>query len=163
MAPVTHPGVREERAPQHLPCQVHHVALTGHRPCGLVNLLLVRRLPPLLHLNIGKRPMKAAKISVRDSGLAHALFGIGDYNALAGPLVVGASRDGYVIQNLLSVAPNGTQASFFQTSAGAETDLVLNLLGRAGRWTIDIKRSLSAKPAKRFFRTAKTTDRRRPL
>lgn len=128
-----------------------------------MNLLLVRRLPPLLHLNIGKRPMKAAKISVRDSGLVHALFGIGDYNALAGPLVVGASREGYVIQNLLSVAPNGTQASFFRTSAGAETDPVLNLLGRAGRWTIDIKRSLSAKPAKRFFRTAKTTDRRRPL
>ncbi len=116
----------------------------------LVDLLLVRRLAPL-HLNIGKRLMKSPKVYVRDSGLVHALLGIGDYNALAGHPVVGASWEGFVIENLLSVAPDGTQARFFRTSAGAEMDLVLDLPGRAGRWAIEIKRSLSAKPTKGFY------------
>lgn len=113
----------------------------------LVDLLLVRRLAPL-HLISAKRLMKSPKVYVRDSGLVHALLGIGDYNALAGHPVVGASWEGFVIENLLSVAPDGTQASFFRTSAGAEMDLVLDLPGRAGRWAIEIKRSLSAKPTR---------------
>ncbi|MDA8120503.1 MAG: ATP-binding protein [Gammaproteobacteria bacterium] len=116
----------------------------------LVDLLLVRRLPPLF-LNIGKRLMKSPRIYVRDSGLVHALLGIGDYDALAGHPVVGASWEGFVIENLLSVAPDGTQASFFRTSAGAEMDLVLDLPGRTGRWAIEIKRSVSAKPTKGFY------------
>ncbi len=116
----------------------------------LVELLLVRRLQPL-HANIGKRLVKSPKIYVRDSGLIHALLGIGDYNTLAGHPVVGASWEGFMIENLLSVAPDGTQASFFRTSVGAELDLILDLPGRAERWAIEIKRSLAARPAKGFY------------
>ena len=47
----------------------------------LVDLLLVRRLRPF-HANIGKRLVKSPKVYVRDSGLLHALLGLGDYNAL---------------------------------------------------------------------------------
>ncbi len=50
----------------------------------------------------------------------HVLLGIEDYNALAGHPVVGADWEGFVIENLLSVAPDRTQASFYRTSAGAE-------------------------------------------
>lgn len=116
----------------------------------LIDLLLVRRLPPL-HANIGKRLVKSPKVYVRDSGLVHALLGIADYNDLAGHPVVGASWEGFVIENLLSVAPDRTQASFYRTAAGAEIDLVLVLPGRAGRWAIEIKRALSAKPSKGFY------------
>lgn len=98
----------------------------------LVDLLLVRRLPPW-HANIGKRLVKSPKVYVRDSGLVHALLGIEDYNAVAGHPVVGASWEGFVIENLLSVAPDRTRAHFYRTAAGAEIDLVLELPGRAVR------------------------------
>jgi len=116
----------------------------------LVDLLLVRRLTPL-HANIGKRLVKSPKVYVRDSGLVHALLGVKDYNELAGHPVVGSSWEGFVIENLLSVVPDRTQASFYRTSAGAEIDLVLDLPGRAGRWAIEIKRALSAKPGRGFY------------
>lgn len=116
----------------------------------LADLLLVNRLPPL-HANIGKRLVKSPKVYVRDSGLVHALLGIGDYNELAGHPVVGASWEGFVIENLLSAMPDRTQASFYRTAAGAEIDLVLDLPGKAGRWAIEIKRALSVKPARGFY------------
>jgi len=116
----------------------------------LVDLLLVRRLRPF-HANIGKRLVKSPKVYVRDSGLLHALLGLGDYNALAGHPVVGASWEGFVIENLLAVVPDRTQASFYRTSAGAEVDLVLELPGMFETWAIEIKRGLSARPKKGFY------------
>jgi predicted AAA+ superfamily ATPase len=109
----------------------------------LVDLLLVRRLPPY-HRNVGKRLVKSPKMYVRDSGLLHALLGIRDLDALFGHPVIGASWEGFVIENLLAVAPPGTKASFYRTAAGAEIDLVLELGGHHGVWAIEIKRSASA-------------------
>ncbi len=106
----------------------------------LVDLLLVRRLPPY-HRNVGKRLIKSPKTYVRDSGLLHALLGIGDMDALLGHPIIGASWEGFVIENLLAAAPAGTKASFYRTAAGAEIDLVLELGGRHGVWAIEIKRS----------------------
>lgn len=108
----------------------------------------MRRLPPF-HGNTGKRLVKSPKIYLRDSGLLHALLGIGDHNALAGHPVVGASWEGFVIENLLDVAPARTVATFYRTSAGAEVDLVLDLPG-GERWAIEIKRGLTARPEKGF-------------
>ncbi|MEX2642845.1 MAG: ATP-binding protein [Acetobacterales bacterium] len=107
----------------------------------LVDLLLVRRLPPL-HANIGKRLVKSPKTYVRDSGLLHALLGIADYDALAGHPVAGMSWEGFVVENLLAAAPERTQASFYRTAAGAEIDLVLDLPG-GERWAVEIKRGLT--------------------
>ena len=114
----------------------------------LVDLLLVRRLRPF-HRNAGKRIVKASKVYVRDSGIVHALLGISDYNALAGHPVIGASWEGFVIENLIAAAPERTIASFYRTSAGAEIDLVLEIPGR-GLWAIDIKRGISTRPEKGF-------------
>ena len=114
----------------------------------LADLLLVRRLPPF-HANTGKRLVKSPKTYVRDSGILHALLGIEDHNALAGHPVVGASWEGFVIENLLAVVPERTQASFYRTAAGAEIDLVLDL-PKGERWAIEIKRGLTAKPEKGF-------------
>ncbi len=116
----------------------------------LVDLLLVRRLRPF-HANIGKRLVKAPKVYVRDSGLLHALLGIGDYNSLSGHPVVGASWEGFVIENLLSLIPDRTLPAFYRTSAGAEVDLILEFPGVTEKWAIEIKRGLSAKPTKGFY------------
>jgi len=115
----------------------------------LVDLLLVRRLPPF-HANVKKRLVKSPKVYVRDSGLVHALLGIEDDVALAGHPVVGASWEGFVIENLIAAAPRQAKASFYRTSAGAEIDLILELPGTKGLWAIEIKRSLSARPTKGF-------------
>lgn len=120
----------------------------------LVDLLLVRRLPPL-HANVGKRLVKSPKVYVRDSGLLHALLGIESYAELAGHPVVGSSWEGHVIEQLLAAAPERTQASFYRTAAGAEIDLVLDLPGRRGRWAIEIKRSLASR-LQRGFHHART-------
>jgi predicted AAA+ superfamily ATPase len=126
----------------------------------LVDLLLVRRLKPYHH-NVGKRVVKSPKVYIRDSGIVHALLGLPDHNALSGHPVVGASWEGFVIENLLAAVPDLTVARFYRTSAGAEIDLVLEIQSH-GLWAIDIKRGMSApekgfhiacedvKPAKRF-------------
>lgn len=108
----------------------------------LVDLLLVRRLAPVLP-NISKRLVKSPKVYVRDSGLLHALLELESYGDLAGHPVLGASWEGFVIENLLAVAPERTRAGFHRTAAGAETDLVLELPGRHGTWAIEIKRAIT--------------------
>jgi len=115
----------------------------------LVDLLLVRRLRPF-YANVRKRLVKSPKIYVRDSGILHALLGITDHNSLAGHPVVGASWEGFVIENLLSAAPAGTRASFYRTSAGAEVDLVLELPGSRGPWAVEVKLGLGAALGKGF-------------
>lgn len=115
----------------------------------LVDLLLVRRLRPFL-ANTGKRLVKSPKVVVRDSGIAHSLLGIADYNALLGHPVAGASWEGFVIENLIAAAPSRAMPGFYRTAAGAEIDLVLEIPGH-GRWAFEIKRSPSAKPAKGFY------------
>lgn len=115
----------------------------------LVDLLLFRRLQPF-HANIGKRLVKTPKIYIRDSGILHALLGIYDYNSLAGHPVIGESWEGFVIENILSVAPVGTKPSFYRTSAGAEIDLVLEMLN-GDIWAIEIKSGLIPKPSKGFY------------
>jgi len=115
----------------------------------LVDLLLVRRLRPY-HANLNKRLVKSPKIYVRDSGLLHALLGIPDHNALSGHPVVGASWEGFVIENLLAAAPPLSHASFYRTTAGAEIDLLLELPG-GQRWAIEIKLGSVPKCEKGFY------------
>lgn len=114
----------------------------------LVDLMLVRRLPPL-HANVGKRLVKSPKVYVRDSGLVHTLLGLDDRHALLGHPVVGGSWEGFVIEQLIASAPARTEASFYRTSAGAEIDLVLDLPG-GERWAVEIKRSLTPKLERGF-------------
>jgi predicted AAA+ superfamily ATPase len=117
----------------------------------LVDLLLVRRLPAW-HANVGKRLVKSPKVYVRDSGLVHSLLAIDDLDALVSHPVVGASWEGFVIEKLLAVRPQGVTAHFYRTSGGAEADLVL-AWPDGSVWAIDVKRSLSPR-AERGFQMA---------
>ncbi len=114
----------------------------------LVDLLLVRRLPAW-HRNVGKRLVKSPKVSVRDSGLCHALLSIGSLDQLLGHPVAGPSWEAFVIESLLAAAPRSTKASFYRTAAGAEVDLVLEVPGEK-IWAIEVKRSLAPKLSRGF-------------
>lgn len=119
----------------------------------LADLLLVRRLEPWSG-NAKKRLVRSPKLYVRDCGLVHALLGIGDMEDLLGHPVAGHSWEGLVIENILTLAPSGSDACFYRSSNGAEIDLVLRI-GSRRRHAIEVKRSLAdPRPAKGFYLAA---------
>jgi predicted AAA+ superfamily ATPase len=115
----------------------------------LEDLLLIRSLRPWFG-NIGKRLVKTPKVYIRDSGLVHALLNLKSMEDLLGHPVVGASWEGYVIENLISCLPIGVTPWFYRTSAGAEIDLVVEK-NEKNMYAIEIKRSLSPAVSKGFY------------
>lgn len=123
----------------------------------LVDLLLVRRLAPW-HGNVKKRLVKSPRVYVRDSGLVHALLAVEDHEALLGHPVAGGSWEGFAIESLIAAAPEGTEAHFFRTAAGAEIDLLLKRPGERKPWAIEIKRGLSPKLERGFHHACETVE-----
>ena len=121
----------------------------------LVDLMLVRRLPPYF-VNVGKRLVKAPKVYIRDSGILHSLLGLVAYDDLLSHPVVGASWEGFAIENLLAVAPFGTDAYFYRTRAGAEIDLLL--LPDQRLWAIEVKLASAPRVGKGFALATEDVD-----
>jgi len=92
--------------------------------------------------NLKKRLVKSPKIYIRDTGLLHALLGIEDHNDLLGHPVYGASWEGFVIENILSLLPDWT-VSFYRTSSGSEIDLILE----KGKRRIAVECKVSTSPS----------------
>jgi predicted AAA+ superfamily ATPase len=115
----------------------------------LVQMFLLRRLEPW-HVNLGKRLTKSPKLYVRDSGLLHALLGLPDEETLLGHPGVGASWEGFVLENLITAAGPNASAHFYRTNAGAEIDLLLRWPD-GECWAIEVKRSLSPKVERGFY------------
>jgi len=89
---------------------------------------VVRRLLPW-HENLKKRQVKSPKVYIRDTGLLHALLSIGTAEQLESHPKLGASWEGFAIEQILSSrAP--PEAYFWGTHAGAELDLLLFEEGR---------------------------------
>ena len=103
----------------------------------LTDAFMIRQLQPF-HANIRKRQVKAPKIYVRDSGLLHLLLGIQSDVELHNHPKLGASWEGFVIEQLLTlIEPD--ESYFWATHQGAEIDLVLR---KNGRWLgIECKRT----------------------
>ena len=114
----------------------------------MVDLLLVRRLRPFA-FNTGKRLVKAPKVYVRDSGIAHALLNISDYDDLISHPVAGGSWEGFVIENLISVCPTHFNCYYYRTAQGAEIDLVIET-GHNIVIAVEIKKSSSPTISKGF-------------
>ena len=114
----------------------------------MVDLMLVRRLRPY-GADVGKRLVRSPKIYVRDSGLVHILLGLDGKEKVLNHPVVADSWEGFVVENILRVAPERAQAGFYRTSAGAEIELVLEMPNRE-LWAIGIRYGHNPKPGRGF-------------
>ena len=101
----------------------------------LTDAMMVRQLQPWF-ANIRKRQVKAPKIYIRDTGLLHQLLGIRDERQLLTHPKVGASWEGFVIEQVLSVESHD-EACFWTTHQGAEIDLLLRRGG--ARYGVECK------------------------
>lgn len=94
----------------------------------LTDALVLRQLQPW-HANLRKRQVKSPKVYVRDSGLLHELLGIEHHTALLHHPKLGASWEGFAIEQVLATEPH-TEAAFWATHQGAEMDLLLRRSGK---------------------------------
>jgi predicted AAA+ superfamily ATPase len=115
----------------------------------LEQTFVLRALAPL-EANLGKRLVKTPKLYVRDAGLVHALLDLETADDLAGHPVCGASWEGYVVEQVCTLAP-GWRPSFFRTATGEELDLVLERRGR--RVAIECKASRAPSVERGFWRS----------
>jgi len=102
---------------------------------------VVRPLPPWFE-NLKKRQVKAPKVYIRDTGVLHALLNINDFTALESHPKLGASWEGFAIEQILS-ATGDRDAYFWATHGGAELDLLILHQGRR----IGFEFKYSEKPA----------------
>jgi predicted AAA+ superfamily ATPase len=94
----------------------------------LSDAFMVRQLQPW-HANIRKRQVKSPKVYIRDSGLLHQLLGINTERDLFTHPRIGASWEGYVLEEVLA-AEQPDEAYFWATHQGAEIDLILKMGGK---------------------------------
>lgn len=90
----------------------------------LEGAFLIKRLYSF-YPNVKKRLVKAPKIYIRDSGLLHGLTNLSSFEALQNNVLIGASWEGFVIQQVCNLIQNKLQTYYFRTHDDAEIDLVL--------------------------------------
>jgi len=87
---------------------------------------MVRQLPAW-HENVGKRQVKAPKVYISDSGILHALLGLGASREIESHPKVGASWEGFALDQVISRIEAMPQECFFwATHSGAELDLLVS-------------------------------------
>jgi len=112
----------------------------------LEGAFLIRRLQPF-HANIRKRLVKRPKVYWRDPGLLHALFNVANQRELLSQPWVGASWEGFVIEQVIgALAYTGFlfDAYYLRTSDQHEIDLVIQL--GSALWAIEIKLTTQPSP-----------------
>ena len=118
--------------------EVSHTTISTYLDI-LSDFYMVRRIPPWSG-NIKKRLVKSPKVFIRDTGLLHRLLNISDPDDLFGNPAIGASWEGFVTENILTLLPDDWQYSYYRTQTGVEIDLILEGPGRQV-WAVEIKRS----------------------
>jgi hypothetical protein len=126
----------------------------------LEGAFLIRQLQPF-HSNLKKRLVKSTKLYWRDSGLLHAILNIHNENELLSAPWVGASWEGFVIEqiiNHLKIADISFTPYFLRTNDQYEIDLILDF-GKEN-WAVEIKltSSPSAQDMQRFNKAADIID-----
>lgn len=91
----------------------------------LESAFIVRLLEPY-YFNISKRLVKSPKIFIRDTGLLHSLLEVDDMEHLFGHPVIGNSWEGYVIEQIYGVLPDGCTLNYYRTQQGAELDVIVS-------------------------------------
>lgn len=105
----------------------------------LTDFYMVRQIQPWSG-STKKRLIKSPKIYLRDTGLLHRLLNISSFETLLGNPVLGASWEGFVIENIILQLSTKWRFSYYRTSNGSEIDLVLENAANE-IWAIEIKRS----------------------
>ncbi len=112
----------------------------------LENAFLVRQLPSY-YFNIKKRIVKSPKIYIRDSGILHYLLGLETMNDILGFPKMGASWEGFIIEQIKALLPKKRDIYFYRTTDGAELDLVIEK-GGYPYVGIEIKYGSNVRPSK---------------
>ena len=110
----------------------------------LTGAYMTRQLQPWFE-NVGKRQVRSPKVYIRDTGVLHALLGLRTFAALEGHPKLGASWEGFALEQAI-LAAGERNAYYWATQGGAELDLLLNIQGR--RYGIEIKYSDAPKLGK---------------
>jgi len=110
----------------------------------LLGTYMVRQLPPWFE-NLKKRQVKAPKVYIRDSGILHALLGVMSAESLQSHPKLGASWEGFAIEQILQITGE-SDAYFWATHSGAELDLFIFHQGK--RLGFEFKYSESPKTTK---------------
>jgi len=113
----------------------------------LTDFYMVRQIQPWSG-NTKKRLVKSPKIYLRDTGLLHRLLNIPGIDVLLGHPSIGASWEGFILENIITSLSTKWRYSYYRTTAQAEIDLVLEGPGEV--WAIEIKRSTAPKITKGF-------------
>ena len=104
---------------------------------ALSQTFMVRQLQPW-HENIGKRQVKSPKLYFRDSGIFHRLQGIASWDAMQAHPKLGASWEGFALEETLKAA-TPDEAYFWAVHSGSELDLLMLRNGR--RTGVEFKRA----------------------
>ncbi|MFQ5754005.1 MAG: ATP-binding protein, partial [bacterium] len=105
----------------------------------LEETFLIRKLQPW-YMNLKKRIVRSPKCYWRDTGILHSLLGVHDYESLLNQPWVGASWEGFVIEqilNTLNTAGLTVDPWFFRTADGTEIDLLFQY--KNNLWAIEVK------------------------
>lgn len=94
----------------------------------LCGAFVIRQLPPWFE-NVGKRQIRSPKVYLRDSGLLHALLGIPSFASLEAHPKLGASWEGFALEEILRLTGD-REAYFWSTQSGAELDLLVFVQGQ---------------------------------
>jgi len=105
----------------------------------LTSVFVVRQLQPWFE-NIRKRQVRSPKVYIADSGLLHALLGLANRTDVVSHPKVGASWEGFVIQQIVQLLRAPAQQCFhWSTHTGAELDLLV--MAGSRRYGFEVKRS----------------------
>jgi predicted AAA+ superfamily ATPase len=114
----------------------------------LEGAFMIRMLRPW-YVNTNKRLVKSPKVYIRDSGLLHSLLGLQTFESVINHVQMGASWEGFVIEQIIHNLERSIQPWFYRTQQGAECDILLERNGKVIA-AIEIKHGSSPKASKGF-------------
>ena len=119
----------------------------------LTDFYMVRQLKPWSG-NLKKRLVKSPKIFIRDTGILHHLLKLPKINDLLSYPSLGASWEGFVIENIINQLDSRWEYSYYRTATQVEIDLILHTPDNE-IWAIEIKRASAPKVSRGFYEACK--------
>jgi len=115
----------------------------------LTDALVVRQLQPWFE-NVGKRQVRSPKVFLSDTGLLHALLGLGTHAELLGHPKVGASWESFAVAEVVRVlGVPWDRCYYWATHQGAELDLLVMQGGK--RLGFEFKQTSALRATRSMF------------